>query len=156
VVVATSAMSDDADLLTFWISQGRSANGQRHRSPDKAGDLRFAFYGRVSTADFQERESSRQWQRDVVDDLVAGHGQVVAEFFDVSRSRRLPWCNRPQAAVLLEALAEPDRGLDAVVVGEYERAFYGGLAPEGASPGTETPRGMLAWTDRRPSEGRCV
>ncbi|GAA2392113.1 hypothetical protein GCM10010170_104710 [Dactylosporangium salmoneum] len=87
--------------------------------------MRFAFYGRVSTADFQERDSSRRWQRDVADDLVDGHGRIVAEFFDADRSRRLPWRDRPQAALLLAAIADPDRGFDAVVVGEYERAFYG-------------------------------
>ena len=32
---------------------------------------------------------------------------------------------RPQAAALLAALADPDRGWDAIVIGEYERAFYG-------------------------------
>jgi site-specific DNA recombinase len=29
------------------------------------------------------------------------------------------------AAALVAALADPDRGWDALVVGEYERAFYG-------------------------------
>jgi hypothetical protein len=37
----------------------------------------------------------------------------------------LPWARRPQAAVLVAQLADPDRGWDAIVVGEYERAFYG-------------------------------
>jgi len=32
---------------------------------------------------------------------------------------------RPQAAALAAALADPGRGWDAVVIGEYERAFYG-------------------------------
>jgi site-specific DNA recombinase len=79
----------------------------------------------VSIADFQEPESSRRWQRDVAEDLVAGHGRIVAAFFDSDRSRRLPWCDRPEAAALSRSLADPDRGFDAVVVGEYERAFYG-------------------------------
>jgi hypothetical protein len=30
-----------------------------------AGGLRFAFYGRMSTDDFQDLASSRQWQRTV-------------------------------------------------------------------------------------------
>jgi hypothetical protein len=34
-------------------------------------------------------------------------------------------CCRGRAALVAE-LAGPDRGWDAVVVGEYERAFYGG------------------------------
>jgi len=37
----------------------------------------------------------------------------------------LPWARRPQAAALLAAMADPGRGFDAIVIGEYERAFYG-------------------------------
>jgi DNA invertase Pin-like site-specific DNA recombinase len=61
----------------------------------------------------------------VVTDLVAGHGRIVAEFFDEGLSRRVAWVDRPQAARLLEAIADPARGFDAIVVGEYERAFHG-------------------------------
>jgi hypothetical protein len=50
----------------------------------------------------------------------------VAEYFDAGESRTLPWTRRPQAAALVAALADPGRGWDAIVVGEYERAFYGG------------------------------
>jgi site-specific DNA recombinase len=32
----------------------------------------------------------------------------------------------PAAACLVAALADPDRGWEAIVIGEYERAFYGG------------------------------
>ncbi|GAA4256420.1 serine integrase family protein [Dactylosporangium darangshiense] len=78
----------------------------------------------MSTADFQERESSRRWQRDAAEKLIAGHGRVVVEYFDTSRSRRLAWPDRPQAAALLERFADSDRGFDAVV-GEYDRAFCG-------------------------------
>ena len=37
----------------------------------------------------------------------------------------LPWARRPLAAALVAQLADPDRGWDAIVIGEYERAFYG-------------------------------
>jgi site-specific DNA recombinase len=57
--------------------------------------------------------------------LAAGHGVITAEFFDAGQSRTLPWARRPQAAALVAQLADPDRGWDAVVIGEYERAFYG-------------------------------
>ena len=57
--------------------------------------------------------------------LVAGHGTIVTEFFDAGQSRVLPWPRRPQAAALLAAMADPGCGFDAIVVGEYERAFYG-------------------------------
>ena len=87
--------------------------------------LRFAFYGRVSTEDWQDPVASRARQRDQAAALVAGHGRIVAEFFDVGYSRALAWARRPQAAALVAALADPDRGWDAIVIGEYERAFYG-------------------------------
>ncbi len=57
--------------------------------------------------------------------LTAGRGIIVAEFFDTGESRTLPWARRPQAAALVAQLADPDRGWDAIVIGEYERAFYG-------------------------------
>ena len=38
----------------------------------------------------------------------------------------MAWGRRPQAAALVAQLADPDRGWDAIVIGEYERAFYGG------------------------------
>jgi hypothetical protein len=53
----------------------------------------------------------------------------LSEFFDVGYSRCLPWTDRPQAAALLAAVADPDCGFDAVVVGEYERAFYADQLP---------------------------
>jgi site-specific DNA recombinase len=91
----------------------------------RARALRFAFYGRVSTEDWQDPVTSlgRQWEQSEA--LVRGHGRVVAEFCDVGESRSVAWGRRPQAAEVIAALADPDRGWDAVVVGEYERAFYG-------------------------------
>jgi hypothetical protein len=50
---------------------------------------------------------------------------IVAEFFDIGQSRTVAWPRRLQAAALVAALADPGRGWDAVVIGEYERAFYG-------------------------------
>jgi site-specific DNA recombinase len=49
----------------------------------------------------------------------------MARFSDTGESRTVAWGRRPQAAALIAALADPDRGWDALVVGEYERAFYG-------------------------------
>lgn len=69
--------------------------------------------------------TSRARQRDQAGALVAGHGKVVAEFFDVGYSRTLAWARRPEAAALVAALTDPERGWDAIVIGEYERAFYG-------------------------------
>ena len=89
------------------------------------GRLRFVFYGRVSTEDWQDPVTSRARQREQAEALVRGHGVIVAEFFDVGESRTVAWARRPQSAALVAQLTDPDRGWDAVVVGEYERAFYG-------------------------------
>ena len=86
---------------------------------------KFAFYGRVSTEDQQDPQASRNWQLARARALTVRHGAVVAEFFDIGQSRSLPWKRRPEAARLPAALADPDRGFDAVVIGEPHRAFYG-------------------------------
>lgn len=110
------------DYLLEWAQ----CSGHRPTAPHRRGVMRFAFYGRVSTEDWQDPETSRTRQRGQAAGLIAGHGRIVAEFFDAGESRVLPWARRPQAARLLAAMADPDRGFDAIVVGEYERAFYGG------------------------------
>jgi site-specific DNA recombinase len=109
------------DALAAWAEglAGRKA-GTRGR-----GCLRFAFYGRVSTEDWQDPVTSRARQLQQAVMLVGGRGVIVAEFFDAGQSRTLPWPRRPQAAALVAQLADPDRGWDAIVIGEYERAFYG-------------------------------
>jgi len=94
--------------------------------PAPAPQRRFAFCGRVSTEDQQDPEASRNWQLARARGLIEPvGGVVVAEFFDIGLSRSIPWKRRPQAARLLEALKRPDRGFDAVVIGEPQRAFYG-------------------------------
>ncbi|MGH8936363.1 MAG: recombinase family protein [Acidimicrobiia bacterium] len=88
--------------------------------------MRFGFYGRVSTEDQQDPESSRNWQLARARQLIEPQGgEIVTEFFDVGQSRSLPWSRRPQASRLLQALSDPERGFEAVVVGEPQRAFYG-------------------------------
>jgi site-specific DNA recombinase len=109
------------DVLALWAER----TGGRRAAASGRGGVRFAFYGRVSTEDWQDPVTSRARQREQAAVLVAWHGQIVAEFFDAGESRTLAWARRPQAAALVAALADPDRGWDAVVIGEYERAFYG-------------------------------
>jgi site-specific DNA recombinase len=113
--------SPDTDGLLAWAER----TGRRPAAAPGRGRLRFAFYGRVSTEDYQDPVTSRARQCDQAGALVAGYGQIVAEFFDIGQSRTLAWARRPQAAALVAGLADPDRGWDAVVIGEYERAFYG-------------------------------
>jgi hypothetical protein len=105
------------DRLLDWAER----SGRRRVAEPRRGGLRFAFYGRVSTEDHQDPVSSRARQRDQAGALVAGYGRIVAEYFDIGQSRVLAWARRPEAA----ALADPGRGFDAIVVGEYERAFCG-------------------------------
>jgi DNA invertase Pin-like site-specific DNA recombinase len=109
------------DTLLAWAER----SGSRLVAEPRNGGLRFAFYGRVSTEDHQDPVTSRARQWDQAAVLVGGHGRIVAEYFDVGQSRVLPWARRPEAAALVAAMADPGRGFDAIVVGEYERAFYG-------------------------------
>lgn len=93
---------------------------------DREKAIRFAFYGRVSTEDQQDPRSSRAWQLQRSRELVQPqNGEIVTEFFDVGQSRALPWKRRPEAWRLLELFPDPDRGFEAVVIGEPQRAFYG-------------------------------
>lgn len=86
----------------------------------------FAFAGRCSTEDNQDPDSSRSWQLSRAESLITPHGgEVVAEYFDVGQSRALPWQRRPRSAELLDAIRDPNRGFDAVVIGEPHRMFYG-------------------------------
>lgn len=105
------------------------AKGVRRRakpvSKDGVGGVRFAFYGRTSTAEYQDPVTSAAWQREAAEGVIASRGRIVTEFFDIGHSRRRPWRARPQARALLDAVQDPDRGFDAIVVGEYERAFAG-------------------------------
>ena len=114
----TSA-ADTVGLVAWAQRSGRQRTGRPAR-----GGLRFVFYGRVSTEDWQDPESSRARQLQQAVMLAGGRGVIVAEFFDTGESRTLPWPRRPQAAALVAQLADPDRGWDAIVIGEYERAFY--------------------------------
>jgi DNA invertase Pin-like site-specific DNA recombinase len=120
-----------ATSLTSWCA-GQAGNprvrGHLRRRHPAVGGVRFAFYGCTSTDRFQDPVSSRQWQRENAVRTIAGRGRIVIEFVDVGFSRSVSWHDRPQAAGLLRAAADPDRGFDAVVVGEFERAFDKGQA----------------------------
>ncbi|WP_052684912.1 recombinase family protein [Lentzea aerocolonigenes] len=109
----------NAELVAAMTGSRRSV------VPSVDHGVRFAFYGRMSTSEFQDPRTSRAWQRAISDELIDGIGMVAVEFFDVGRSRRWSWSDRPQAAALLAEAASPGRRFDAVVVGEYERAFHG-------------------------------
>jgi len=114
-----TSLTAGVDGLVAWAE----GTGRRRAGGAVRGGLRFVFYGRVSTEDWQDPVTSRARQREQAGALVRGHGRVVAEFFDAGQSRTVAWGRRPQAAALVARLTDPGRGWDAVVIGEYERAF---------------------------------
>lgn len=112
--------------LDTWIGRARRPTQRRPAGRLEATPgLRFAFYERTSTERLQDRWTSRGWQCEMASELVAGHGGIVQKFFDVGVSRRVPWRERPKAAELLKLIEGPECPFDAIVVGEYERAFFG-------------------------------
>lgn len=118
----TAAQTDD-DLWAAWDAGHVVALTER----DARGPLRLAFYGRCSTEDLQDPETSREWQLRAANGLLDASqpgAVIVAEFFDVGHSRSLPWKRRPEAQRLLSALNDPARGWDALVVGEAQRCWY--------------------------------
>jgi DNA invertase Pin-like site-specific DNA recombinase len=101
-----------------------------------------AFYGRCSTEDNQDPETSRGWQlanaRRFVEPL---GGRIAEEFFDIGQSRSVPWERRVEGSRLLAALKDPHRTWNAMVVGEGTRCWFGNqfslIAPRFAAYGVE-------------------
>src|ERR1700754_3318090 len=114
----------------------------RGHCPFDQGIGPVAFYGRCSTEDNQDPETSLGWQlsnaRKFVEPL---GGSVTAKFFDVGQSRSVPWERRTQAAMLLAELRRPERSWSAVVVGEGTRCWFGNqfslIAPKFAAYGVD-------------------
>jgi site-specific DNA recombinase len=143
------------DDLVAWAAR---SGGPQGRGGAAGGGLRFAFCGRVSTGDWQDPVTSRARQRGRAGALVRGRGVMVAEFFDAGESRTVAWPGRPRAAALAAQLAGPGRGWDAVVIGEYERAFhgsrYGAVAPLFEHYGVQLCRRPAAGSITRPGMTR--
>ena len=113
---------DDRDVLQSWIGR----RGRRRRVAEPPGvvvpGVRFAFYGRTSTAEFQDPASSRAWQREIAEAVIAGHGTITDEFFE-SGARGGCRGRGARGGRVVGGAADADASFDAVVVGEYERAF---------------------------------
>jgi hypothetical protein len=73
----------------------------------------------VSTEDWQDSVFSRARQLQQAMMLTAGHGAIVAEFFDTGKSRTLAWAQRPQAAALVAQDVGVPRGPAAPAVRLY-------------------------------------
>jgi site-specific DNA recombinase len=67
--------------------------------------------------------TSGAWQREMAEAVIADRGVIVVDFSDLGCSRRVPWERRGEAVALLEQARLADRRFDAVVVGEFGRAF---------------------------------
>ena len=79
------------DVLAAWAE----GLGRRQKGKPERGLLRFAFYGRVSTEDWQDPVTSRARQLQQAVMLVAGRGVIATVFFDTGQSRVLPrWWRR--------------------------------------------------------------
>ncbi|MGW4519076.1 hypothetical protein ACWEO4_46065 [Streptomyces sp. NPDC004393] len=118
-----SSSTADQVLVADWARTWTPYSSPADMPPDRG--RRFPFYGRVSTEDHQDPDTSRAWQLLRAQALVCGHGRIVAEFFDTGRRCTIPWARRPKAVALLDAMADPDRDFDALVIDAGERAFCG-------------------------------
>ncbi len=102
----------------------------------------LAFYGRCSTEDNQDPETSLGWQRANARKFVEPlGGRVVVDFFDIGQSRSVPWERRTHGSRLLAALKDPRRTWTGVVVGEGTRCWFGNqfslVAPKFAAYGVD-------------------
>jgi DNA invertase Pin-like site-specific DNA recombinase len=118
----------------------------------------LAFYGRCSTEDNQDPQTSRAWQLGNARKFVGPlGGEVVAEFFDIGQSRSVPWERREVAWQLLTELKNPHRKWAGVVVGEGTRCWFGNqfslTAPRFAAYGVDlwVPELGGKFDDRNPS-----
>ena len=76
---------ESRDVLALWAAEGQNRHSKGDPCP---GRLRFVFYGRVSTEDWQDPVTSRARQREQAEALVRGHGVIVAEFSTWGRAGR--------------------------------------------------------------------
>lgn len=122
----TSQASRQAAGLTGWAEPVTRFVPLRLRDDTVTAreGTRFAFYGRADATTVAAAVKAWEGQLGCAHDLIAPHGgHIVEEYFDSAVTRSVRWNQRPQAGVLLAALADPGRSFDAVVVGDTHQAF---------------------------------
>ena len=137
-------MSEQADE---WAALDELLGVEVVPVPD-AGLGPLAFYGRCSTEDNQDPETSRAWQLDNAKKFVEPlGGHVVAEYVDIGQSRSVPLERRFEAVQLLATLKNPDRGWAGLVVGEGTRCWFGNSSHSSRrdSPRTAWICGCQSW-----------
>jgi site-specific DNA recombinase len=89
LVIPVACEEPGCGRLAAWAE----ASGRQRAHGEERGGLRFAFYGRVSTEDWQDPVSSQARQREQAGALVRGRGrgQAIAEFIDEGESRSVAW-----------------------------------------------------------------
>lgn len=107
--------------LAEWAAQ----TGRRHVTEPPSGGLRFAFYGRVSTEDWQDPVCSRARQLAQAQSLVAGYGRITGGVFRCRAEPGAAVGAPPAGRRAAGRDGDPGRGFDVIVIGEYERAFHG-------------------------------
>jgi DNA invertase Pin-like site-specific DNA recombinase len=130
-----------SDEVNEWATLDALLGVELAQAPDE-GLGALAFYGRCSTEDNQDPETSLAWQLSNAQKFVEPlGGRIVTEYFDIGQSRSVPWERRAEAAQLLAALKSRDRGWNAVVVGEGTRCWFGNqfslIAPRFAAYGVD-------------------
>jgi site-specific DNA recombinase len=79
ISMGCTANVNQPDLLAGWLHTAQPQPRNRgQRPPPSVGLLRFAFYGRISTAEYQDADSSRAWQLESAHRTIADHGKIVA------------------------------------------------------------------------------
>ncbi|MBH0779380.1 recombinase family protein [Nocardia bovistercoris] len=111
-----------SDTISEWATLDQLL-GITVEDSNTIGDISFAFYGRCSTEDNQDPETSYAWQYGNGEKFTPG--TIVTSYFDVGQSRSVPWHRRTEAGRLLTDMKNPKRGWTAVVVGEGTRCWFG-------------------------------
>lgn len=86
-----------------------SGCGRHRRRASGKGGVRFAFLVGCRPSGVSIGRRFRAWQREAVEEAIAGRGVVVAEYFAEGCSRRLSCWKRPAVSALMPAAGSAPR-----------------------------------------------